>query len=343
MKRLIIPVILLITLMTLSACKQEENPEQIQAEINDVKTGIAVVINIENKTKQMAGFAKAENTATEEASETTEAQKTETVNSSNKSTAETTSSSDQSRSYLEIDFIIAAVMLDKEDRIVNCAIDSIPVSFEIDDKGQILTPLEAIFRSKQSLGEKYNMKKASLIGKEWDEQATALSNYVIGKNRQELNEIAVTNTGAPKDVDLTGNVTISIAPHLDVIKEAMDNAEFLGAKSDESIGISGEATIKGSQNAAKGKNGMLTVEAKITALTLNNDKVITTCFLEKNTETIPIDSNGHILIPKKETNKIDKMEDLKDIIKGRNINQIRDMGIDESILSLMEKAVEKAK
>ena len=81
------------------------------------------------------------------------------------------------------------------------------------------------------------MKKASTIGKEWNEQAAFLATYVKGKTLDEVKGIALSAEGVATDKDLLAGVTIHIAPYLAVIEQAVTNATDLGAKEGDTLGM----------------------------------------------------------------------------------------------------------
>ena len=82
----------------------------------------------------------------------------------------------------EVDTMFAAVLVDESGKIVDCKIDSVQTKVNFSKEGKLLTDLGTVVESKNELGEKYGMKKASAISKEWNEQAAGFAQYVIGKN-----------------------------------------------------------------------------------------------------------------------------------------------------------------
>ena len=79
-----------------------------------------------------------------------------------------------------------------------------------DSQGQLLTDLTVPVPSKNELGADYGMGSISGIGKEWNEQAQALADYVVGKTADEVLGIAVDEATKPAEADLASSVTISI-------------------------------------------------------------------------------------------------------------------------------------
>ncbi len=105
----------------------------------------------------------------------------------------------------QVDSVAVAVVVDEDGKIVNCYIDTAQNKMGFTAEGKAV--IKEDFQTKKELGEKYGMKAASGIGKEWDEQAAALEEYVIGKTAEEVAGIAVDDTTKPTDVDLVAGVT----------------------------------------------------------------------------------------------------------------------------------------
>jgi len=113
-----------------------------------------------------------------------------------------------------------AVTTDEDGKITSCVIDSSQSNVKFDATGKITSDLNAAYMTKNELKEDYGMKAASGIGKEWYEQAAAFAEYVVGKTVDEVNGVAVDESGHPAEADLTASVTISIADMQAVIAKA---------------------------------------------------------------------------------------------------------------------------
>ncbi len=188
---------------------------------------------------------------------------------------------------------VVAVTVDANGTIVDCAIDSAQTTIEFTKDGKLATPVDSIFPSRQELGASYGMKAASGIGKEWNEQATALSNYVIGKTIDEVKGIAVTAEGAPKDADLASSVTIGIAPYIEVIEKAVANAQDMGASATDKLGV-GVTTNLGFSADAGEKDGLAEAYTYYTATTFDADGKITSCLIDASITDVTFDKTGKI-------------------------------------------------
>jgi len=188
---------------------------------------------------------------------------------------------------------IVALTLDDSGKIANCAIDSVQSKIEFSKEGKIVTPLDTIFVGKQELGTEYGMKGASGIGKEWNEQATAFANYVIGKTVDEVKGIAVSD-GYAAEEDLKSSVTIHITDFIEGIEKAAANAQDLGASADDKLGIGVVTNIAKSKDAAADSDGVAQAYSYYTVTTFNADGVITSCIIDSSQTDVKFSKEGKI-------------------------------------------------
>lgn len=95
----------------------------------------------------------------------------------------------------------------------------------LDDQGRIARVLwdaQEGSDSKRQLGDRYGMKAASPIGREWHQQVAALEEYAAGKTPAQLAGMALNDRGAPTAEELTSSCTISVAPLLEALEAAME-------------------------------------------------------------------------------------------------------------------------
>jgi hypothetical protein len=112
------------------------------------------------------------------------------------------------------------VTFDADGVITSCIIDGSQTNVKFDTMGVITTDLAGAFPSKNELGADYGMAKASGIGKEWNEQAAAFAQYVVGKTVADVKGIALTAEGVASDADLAASVTVHIGPFMENIERA---------------------------------------------------------------------------------------------------------------------------
>lgn len=82
--------------------------------------------------------------------------------------------------------------------------------------------------TKKTLGADYGMKAASEaagIGKEWDEQAQAYDEYLVGKDADAIRDIELDESGKTTDADLVTGATITIDGFVAATEKALDNVK----------------------------------------------------------------------------------------------------------------------
>lgn len=116
--------------------------------------------------------------------------------------------------------LYALTCLDKENKISASIIDGTNAELELDDIGQVYTDDD--IKTKQELGDDYGMRAASSISKEWNEQATDISEYILGKTKSDIEKIELGDDGKAKDADLLSKATISISPFKSLILKTLE-------------------------------------------------------------------------------------------------------------------------
>ena len=115
----------------------------------------------------------------------------------------------------------AAVSVDGKGKMTSVIVEASQTNINFDGTGKIVD-LASEFKTKTELGDAYDMKKASPIGKEWFEQAEAFAKYATGKTVAEVSGMALTE-GTPND--LTSSVTITVTDMITSIEKAVARAK----------------------------------------------------------------------------------------------------------------------
>jgi len=207
----------------------------------------------------------------------------------------------------EADVTIVAVTVDDNGVIDDCAIDMIQTKVGFDKEGKLLTDTATVFSSKNELGDDYGMRKASAIGKEWNEQAAAFAEYCKGKTVAELEGIAVGADGKATDADLAASVSLAVGEFVPYVVDAVNKAEHLGAGKGDKLVLTSESTISKSKDATADKDGQAQAYDFACALTLNGDE-ITSCFIDALQGTVKFNNKGEI------TSDITAAVDSKDVL-----------------------------
>jgi len=119
------------------------------------------------------------------------------------------------------DVLAVAVTVDDNGVIQECVIDQVPVEVRFNTEGKLMLGTETRFESKNQLGEAYGMKKASSIGKEWDEQARGFADYVKGMTLDQVLEIDLDDYGKAVDPVLLSSATIDLREFVQGVEEAV--------------------------------------------------------------------------------------------------------------------------
>lgn len=194
----------------------------------------------------------------------------------------------------QTDITVVAVLVDKEGKILSCTIDAVPAKIAFDETGKLVTPADTVFKTKNELGEKYGMKEASGIKKEWNEQATAFAKYVEGMTVDEVKGIKVDEQNYPTAPDLKASVTISIGGFIKGLEKAVENAKDSGASESHKLSLGTVTTMAKSKSAESEKEGLAEVNATCTALTRDAGGTISGCVIDSVQSKISFTQEGKI-------------------------------------------------
>lgn len=193
----------------------------------------------------------------------------------------------------QTDIALVAVTVDEDGVIESCVIDGIQAKIGFNAAGQLTTDPATAFASKNELGDRYGMKQASSIGKEWYEQAAAMANYAVGKTVDQIKGIAVNEKGAPAQADLASSVTLYIGDFVAGIEDAVNNARHLGAKSGDRLALASATTMTKSKDATAQEDGLAQANATVAAVTFDGDTV-TSCYIDAVQADVSFNTQGAI-------------------------------------------------
>ena len=123
------------------------------------------------------------------------------------------------------DATYAAVALDASGKVSAAALDAIQISRTFGASGTLTEPKPTL--TKRELGYDYGMKGVSAsygIGLEWFEQASGFCTYLLGKTKDEIGSIGISNQGKPTDAALLSYCTIAIGDFVAVARAAAEDA-----------------------------------------------------------------------------------------------------------------------
>ena len=121
-----------------------------------------------------------------------------------------------------VDATYAAVSVDADGKIVAVAIDTMQHKISYTTTG---TTSKGEFKSKYELGDAYNMVAYGGATQEWYKQIDALKPLMIGKTIDEVKALMVADTTKGTDEVINAGCTIKIAPYINAVEEAYNNAK----------------------------------------------------------------------------------------------------------------------
>lgn len=208
-------------------------------------------------------------------------------------TASPTDASADADGSAAFDVTLAAVLVDDNGVIVDCALDSIGATVTFDASGAITADITAEVLTKNELGDSYGMVAWGGAVAEWYQQADALCQYAIGKTVEELKNGAVNETGYAADADLASSATIYLGGYVSAIEAAVNNAQHLGAQAGDTLKLAATAKTGNSTGADAENAGNAQLDVDVTALTLNGD-VITSCAIDAVQAKVAFDAAGTV-------------------------------------------------
>ena len=181
----------------------------------------------------------------------------------------------------QADITIVAVTVDAEGKINSCVIDQIQGKNTFTATGAITTT-ETAFPSKNELGSDYGMVAWGGAIAEWDAQAAALAEYVVGKTAEEVKGISIVEGGKAGDADLAASATMAIAGFIDPIVAAVNTLKLVSV-----------TTPHDNAAATAEKDGTASAYATVAAVTMHYDE-ITSCVIDAVQANVTFDATGKI-------------------------------------------------
>ncbi|MBR3770115.1 MAG: hypothetical protein IKL06_06230 [Lachnospiraceae bacterium] len=192
----------------------------------------------------------------------------------------------------QADITIVAVTVDADGKINSCVIDQIQGKNTFSATGEITTT-DTAFLSKNELGSDYGMVAWGGAIAEWDAQAAALAEYVVGKTAEEVKGISIVEGGKAGDADLASSATMAIAGFIDPIVTAVNNAQDLGAAHWDTLQLVSVTAPSDNANATADKAGTASAYATVAAVTTHYDE-ITSCVIDAVQANVNFDAAGKI-------------------------------------------------
>ena len=175
----------------------------------------------------------------------------------------------------QVDATVAAVVLDAEGKIVACRVDCAQSKMDVTD-GAVDTAKE--FKTKMELGPDYGMTVASPIGAEWDAQAKAFEEFVVGLTGAEvaaLETVEKNNHNVAVDETLYAGCTMDITAFKAAVEKACNDAWAVSFTADEfTLGLAADTTAASSVAATDDEDGVVKMYSNFGAVVVADGKIV---------------------------------------------------------------------
>ena len=202
--------------------------------------------------------------------------------------------SGESNGQAQIDSTLVAITVNEQGVITRASFDAAQTRIAFNAQGQIVTDLFAQVRTKNELGDAYNMRRVSGIGKEYNEQLAALEAWAIGRTPTEFMAMAL-NDGRAVTADLTASVTVNISSYLTAMNRAVSNLRTGDATRGHRTGLGVVTDISASRSATADQAGRARVTSYYAVLTLNNDNIIVSAWIDGSQADVDFDATGALV------------------------------------------------
>ncbi len=159
----------------------------------------------------------------------------------------------------------AAVLLDKDGKIVKCTIDSVDAKVEFTSAGEAVVATE--YKTKGELGSDYGMVAYGGARLEWNEQVAAFCKVAEGKTVEQVKALVV-NGYKGNDEVISAGCTIGVQEMVTALVSACENAVDTEATEKSTLALSFVVKPETS-DATADKNGSADVVANICAAAVN--------------------------------------------------------------------------
>ena len=123
---------------------------------------------------------------------------------------------DDKDAQVQAKITLAVVTMDENARVTSAIGDMTEPELSVSADGTVSAPREPVY-TKNELGDRYGMRSASALGKEWYEHSAGWCGYLKGKNAVEIGKLSTDGT----DADLKALCTISVTDLQKAVLKAM--------------------------------------------------------------------------------------------------------------------------
>ena len=191
----------------------------------------------------------------------------------------------------QVDSVIVAAGFDKDGKIVSVTIDTAQDKVGFDAEMKLTSDTAVEGKSKLELGDAYNMRGASGIGKEWNEQIEAFGAWMIGKTVEEVKALELVDEVTTNE-ELTSSVTIKISGYISALEEAYANT--IDVDGAEKVGLGIVTSIAKSKSMEGETMALAQVDSTVVATALKADGTIAGTIIDTAQTKIAFDKDGKV-------------------------------------------------
>ncbi len=184
---------------------------------------------------------------------------------------------------------VAAVLVDKDGKIVKCEIDTLDASLAFTSEGQAVAAEGLATKGEQ--GTNYGMVAYGGAAKEWFEQADAFEQVVVGKTAAEVKSLLGADNYTGNDEVIKAGCTIGVTDFVGAVDKAMANLEDSSATADDTLKLALYATVVG-EDATEEANGSQDLEVNAAAVALHEDGKVCAVKIDTLNTNLPFDMAG---------------------------------------------------
>jgi len=206
---------------------------------------------------------------------------------------------DSSKTELaQVDATVAAVVTDAEGKIVFCRIDCVQDKMEV--VGGAVDPAKT-FKTKMELGDEYGMVAYGAAIAEWDAQAKAFEEYVVGKTGDEVKAIETTTNDhgyvVAADEELLAGCTMQISEFMEAVAKACadEKGQTFTTADTFTLGVAATSEASESTAAADGNDAVVKMYSEYGAAVVGSDGKILAAVNDATQPKINVSAAGEIV------------------------------------------------
>lgn len=172
----------------------------------------------------------------------------------------------------EVVATVAAVLVDKDGKIVKCELDTLDATVAFTSEGKAVAAEG--FKTKAEQGSDYGMVAYGGAAKEWYEQADAFEQVVVGKTAAEIKSLLGADNYTGNDDVIKAGCTIGVTDFVGAVEKAMANVEESTATADDTLKVA-VVVAQSTEDASEEAEGSNELDATFVAAAVNKDGKVT--------------------------------------------------------------------